>query len=356
MEKLRLGLIGLGQVASHYENILRDNSLSDFVEISLGVDPIDEVRKKWQGRVKKYLMEDISHIDPNELDLALVLTPSGLHEEDSFRLLEKGINVLCEKPIGLNIEKVRDNIKLAKRKNIAYGGVFQNRFNKPVLLIKKLIDQGVFGKIISSSVRLQWCRLQDYYNDGWHGKWALDGGVINQQAIHHIDTLFYLLGAPKKAIGFSGNLNNSLEAEDTFVGSGQLESGGFFTLEATTAIRPHDIKASIEIMGDQAQASIGGVALNNLEYLQIGGKDAEEDILVKNSEDVENGYGNGHKFMLRLIVDTWIKEKKIKLPITARESLKVVKYIHALYSSVEEGKIINFDEEVKSKRLGIKDV
>ena len=109
-------------------------------------------------------------------------------------------------------------------------------------------------------------------------------------------------------------------------------------------------------MGDQAQASIGGVALNNLEYLQIGGKDAEEDILVKNSEDVENGYGNGHKFMLRLIVDAWIKEKKIKLPITARESLKVVQYIHALYSSVEEGKIINFDEEVKSKRLGIKDV
>ena len=62
MEKLRLGLIGLGQVASHYENILRDNSLSDFIEISLGVDQIDEVRKKWEGRVKKYLIEDIDHI------------------------------------------------------------------------------------------------------------------------------------------------------------------------------------------------------------------------------------------------------------------------------------------------------
>ena len=48
-----------------------------------------------------------------------------------------------------------------------------------------------------------------------HGKgWR----VINQQGIHHIDALFYLLGDPESLVGFEGNISNKLEAEDTFVG------------------------------------------------------------------------------------------------------------------------------------------
>ena len=353
MEKLRLGLIGLGQVANHYENVLSKGSLKDHFEISVGVDQMENARNNWRDRVKSYVTDDISNLNPDDIDLAIVLTPSGSHEEDSNKLIEKRINVLCEKPIGLNISKVEDNIRLAEQNRVQYGGVFQNRFNKPIIFLKKLIDNGSFGKIISCSVRLQWCRLQEYYNDNWHGKWALDGGVINQQAIHHIDTLFYLLGPPKKALGFSGNLNNSLEAEDTFVASGQLISGGFFTLEATTAIRPHDIKASIEVMGDKAQASVGGVALNRVEYLQVDGEESSNRVLEENSEEAKNGYGNGHTYLLEFIAEKWKKDQTINLPISASESLRVVKYIHALYSSVEENKIISFDSEVLSKKLGV---
>ena len=51
--------------------------------------------------------------------------------------------------------------------------------------------------MVSVSVRLRWCRLQEYYNDGWHGTWAQDGGVTNQQAIHHVDALTWICGNAK---------------------------------------------------------------------------------------------------------------------------------------------------------------
>ena len=78
--------------------------------------------------------------------------------------------------------------------------VFQNRFNKSVRYLKSLIDKNKIGKIVTVSLSLLWCRYQNYYNDKWHGTWLNDGGVINQQAIHHIDVIRYLFGPIKSVL------------------------------------------------------------------------------------------------------------------------------------------------------------
>ena len=240
---------------------------------------------------------------------------------------------------------------LAKEKNVLYGGVFQNRLNKPIKYIENLFSQNDFGKIISASVKLQWCRLQDYYNDEWHGRWKTDGGVISQQAIHHIDALFYLFGPPQFLSGFSGNINNKLEAEDTFVASGTLLKGGFFTIEATTAVRPEDFSASLEVVTDKYQISVGGIALNELTRVKLDGVELSNE-LKENSETVKNGYGNGHFHMLKEISKNFNDSGKIIFPTSAESSLDSIKYIHALYSSVENNSIISFSDDVRSAKLG----
>ena len=97
---------------------------------------------------------------------------------------------------------MQENIEIADKADLSYGGVFQNRMNKPILYIKKIFENEDFGNIISAGVKLQWCRFQEYYNDEWHGRWKTDGGVINQQAIHHIDALFHLFGRQNVYLGF----------------------------------------------------------------------------------------------------------------------------------------------------------
>ena len=59
--------------------------------------------------------------------------------------------------------------------------VKQNRFNVPVVKLREALEAGRFGKLVLGTVRVRWCRRQDYYDqDPWRGTWALDGGVLDE--------------------------------------------------------------------------------------------------------------------------------------------------------------------------------
>ena len=99
--------------------------------------------------------------------------------------------------MSLRIEHAEELIDISSIKNKFCASIFQNRLNPAVDITKKAFENNRFGNLVSVSVRLRWCRLQDYYNDGWHGTWAQDGGVTNQQAIHHVDALTWICGEVK---------------------------------------------------------------------------------------------------------------------------------------------------------------
>ena len=87
-----------------------------------------------------------------------------------------------------------------KHKNLNIFVVKQNRFNLPILKLKDAIIKKRFGKIFLATVRVRWKRDKKYFNSAkWRGKWKSDGGVLCNQAIHHIDLLQWLVGDVKTA-------------------------------------------------------------------------------------------------------------------------------------------------------------
>ena len=65
--------------------------------------------------------------------------------------------------------------------------VKQNRFNVAVVKAREALEAGRFGRLILGTVRVRWCRDQAYYDqDKWRGTWAYDGGVLTNQASHHV--------------------------------------------------------------------------------------------------------------------------------------------------------------------------
>ena len=234
---------------------------------------------------------------------------------------------------------------LPKRPGERYASALTNMY-----LTNKV--QKRFGKIVSCSVRLRWCRFQEYYNDEWHGKWASDGGVINQQAIHHIDAYNWIVGPVEKVCSISANQLNRLEAEDTLVAILKLKNGGLGTIEATTAARPEDFEASISIVGEKGMAEVGGIALNHIKTWKFIDKiDDDSKVIQKYSQDVPTGYGLSHITLLEKIIDILLKNEKKNI-ISAQETILSTKLIHALYKSDEIKKWVNLDEKPTSKRLG----
>jgi UDP-N-acetyl-2-amino-2-deoxyglucuronate dehydrogenase len=349
---IKMGIVGCGRVAQHYKKIFKNNLVKNLSLVACC--DIDNKKANELARTfsaKSYTDFNIMFSE-NDLDIVAILTESGNHYEHIKLALKKGFHVIAEKPITLIPEQAYELEYFAKKENLYLEAVFQNRFNPSIIKLKKTLDEGRFGKIISASVRLRWCRYQDYYEDGWHGTWAMDGGVINQQAIHHIDALNWLCGPVNCVVAKSANRLNNLEAEDTMVASIKFDSGALGTIEATTAARPEDFEASLSIVGEGGMVVIGGVALNQIEIWNfVEPVPEDEEVILNYSQEVPSGYGLGHIPLLQELVSR-LQNSNINPILSASEAVKAIELVHALYSSIEKNSWVNLYDKPRSEKLG----
>jgi UDP-N-acetyl-2-amino-2-deoxyglucuronate dehydrogenase len=349
---IRLGLLGCGRVAEHYKFIIDNYKLSNSIVTSvcdLKLNRAIEFGKHFSCNFYTDLNEMLKI---ESIDLLLILTPSGLHFEHAKKALEAGVNVIVEKPITMITDEAIALKNLANQKSKMYGCVFQNRMNPCIQKLKETIDQGRFGKIITRTVRLRWCRHQNYFDDGWHGTWKNDGGVINQQAIHHVDILKWTGGSIEDVCGIAAKRLNKLEAEDTFVAILKFKDGALGTIEATTAARPQDIEASLSIIGEKGYAEIGGIALNKVEKWHfLDPIPDDENIFRDFNQIIPNGYGLSHGPFLQCAINN-LSLNNIQPPVDVNDSIETLKLIHSLYASVELKRWVSMSEGLTSSRLG----
>ncbi len=345
-------MVGAGRVAQHYRKILDSGGVTGWQMVGvcdLRLEHADSLARHFRCPA---FTDYATMLDQCRADLVLVLTPSSLHYEHARIALERGLNVLVEKPMTMLPSQGRELDALARDKGLMYGVAFQNRLNPAIVRVRQALLQGRFGKIVTATIRLRWCRYQDYYEDGWHGTWAHDGGVINQQAIHHVDALNWLLGPVEAVCAATGNRLNRLEAEDTMVATVRFTSGALGTIEATTAARPEDFEASLSIVGEKGMAVVGGIALNRVQTWRfVETLPDDEDTPRRWSQEVPNGYGLSHGPLLQRVIDA-LREGRIEPPVPAGDGIPTTELVHALYRSDElRGWVLLADNPVSS-RLG----
>jgi predicted dehydrogenase len=352
-KKIKISILGCGRVALHYLKLFKKNKIKNYKIVS--VCDIDKKKRSFFSKeliCKNY--DSINNmLNETKPDIVLVLTPSGLHFQHCKELLNNNYNVICEKPLSMNEKQCKILDSIAKKKKLMLGVVFQNRLNPSIQILKKYLDAKKFGKIVNVSVSLIWCRYQSYYNDNWHGTWSNDGGVTNQQAIHHIDILNWLLGPITKISSIVTKRANKLEAEDTMASVFQLKNGALGTIEATTASRPKDFHASLSIVGTRGHVKIGGVALNKIEIWEFEKESIKisNSIKKKYSQKVPNGYGLSHEKYLNTCIHN-LKNRHRVAPVNAEDAAKTQRLIHAIYYGHEKKKWVKLSERVQSSYLG----
>jgi len=349
---MRIALVGCGRVAKHYRSILADPMLKDLQVVSVcDIDAAkrDDFATHFGARATSTVRECVEIGQP---DLVVIATPSGLHAEHTRTVLEHDRHVLVEKPAAMLPAEIRTLDALAKQRGLLYGVAFQNRLNPAIRLLREAVLARRFGAVTSLAVRLRWSREQSYYEDGWHGTWRMDGGVINQQAIHHVDVLQWLFGPIVEVSATIGNRLNRLEAEDTLVAAFCTESGSLGTIEATTAARPRDFEASLTVTAEGGVARVGGIALNLVEEFDFVTPHAEDARCAKESSvQVPTGYGLSHTPLLREIADR-LRDGRTDAPVNAIDSVHTCEVIHALYRSHEVHGWVRVGGETQSARLG----
>ena len=335
MKKLKFALVGCGRIGSrHAEHIVKIGELTAVCDTD--TNKLEHFKSLYG--CKTY--DDIDQLLENEkeLDVVSVCSPNGLHASHSIRTLNARINVLCEKPLAINVQDCGEMLNAAERSNKRIFVIKQNRFNPPVAAVKQAIDNNVLGKIYSIQLSCFWNRNSDYYANSWKGTKDLDGGTLYTQFSHFVDLLYWMVGDIKKVYALTANFahQSDIEFEDTGVVAFEFFNGALGTINYTVNAHAQNMEGSLTIFAEKGTVKIGGQYLNELEYQNI--KDFKFTDLPEGNKP--NNYGNyqgsmsNHFEVYQNLVDVIQNGGTILTNIF--EGLKTVEIIDKIYESASQ--------------------
>lgn len=347
----RFALLGCGRIAKRHAELLAH--VIDGANLCAVCD-IDKSKADFFG--KQYNVPSFQDMDEMmaqaKPDVVSILTPSGLHKEHAVRLALHGKHLVVEKPMALTLDDADAMITACDAHGCRLFVVKQNRFNVPVLKLREALEQKRFGKLVMGTVRVRWCRTQAYYDmDAWRGTWALDGGVLTNQASHHVDLLEWMMGDVDSVFAKSATALAEIETEDTAIAILKFRSGALGCIEATTATRPKDLEGSISILGERGTVEIGGFAVNQMKVWSFADEEpGDAAVMEKYSVNPPNVYGFGHQAYYEHVLDC-LRSGKKQL-VDGLEGRRSIELITAFYESIETGREVPLRFVPQRCRLG----
>lgn len=335
---LKFSIVGCGRIAKRHAELLGNKQIANASLVAVCDTDESKARRYGEQFNVPWFTDMHEMLRSVATDVLVVLTPSGLHADHVRQLAPYKKHIIVEKPMALTLDDADSMIETCDQHGIKLFVVKQNRFNVPVQKLRLALEQGRFGKLVLGTVRVRWCRPQSYYDmDAWRGTWALDGGVLTNQASHHIDLLEWMMGDVESVFAKSTTALVRIETEDTAVATVKFKNGALGIIEATTASRPSDLEGSISVMGEGGAVVINGFAVNKMHTWKfVEGQAGDEEVMEKFSVNPPNVYGFGHQAYYEHVVDC-IRNQKTAL-VDGLKGRKSLELIMALYESVETGK------------------
>lgn len=351
---IKFALVGCGRIAKRHAELLGGGQIGG-ATLAAVCDIIPDRAREMGERYSVPFFTDMDEmIKTTPVDVISVLTPSGYHADHVVRLSAHKKHIVVEKPMALTLADADRMINACEKQKIGLFVVKQNRFNLPVVRLRREVEEKRFGKLVLGTVRVRWSRDQKYYDlDSWRGTWALDGGALTNQASHHIDLLQWMMGDVESVYARTGTYLVRTETEDTGVAVLKFKNGALGVIEVTTAARPKDLEGSISILGEKGTVEIAGFAVNQMKHWEFTDPREEDRYVIANcSVNPPNVYGFGHKMYLEHVVDCISKDAKIM--VDGSEGRKSLELITAIYESAETGKEIKLPFTPSHSRLGQK--
>tara|TARA_B100001113_G_C21113436_1_gene624310 strand:- start:34 stop:1116 length:1083 start_codon:yes stop_codon:yes gene_type:complete len=328
-KKIKIALMGFGRIAK--KHIIGINKNKDFQIVGIAEKDFSKIDHQIKKKYKVYKnIEQLIRFE--EPDIVSILTESGNHYKDAKLISNFNCHVIVEKPLALKKDEAKELIKIFKKKNKKLFVVMQNRFNPPILALKNAVEKKLFSKITMGTVRLRWCRDQDYYDQAdWRGTWDYDGGVLGNQAVHYIDMLLWMMGEVKSVQALSKRYFIKNETDDLTVAILEFKSGAVGLVEAMNVVRPSNLEGSISILGKKGSVEISGKSLNEIRHWTIK-KLPKVNYSPLNDKSKKNDiYGEGHISFYKSVIDTL--KYKSKNYISGLQGFKSIEVVNAIYSS-----------------------
>ncbi|PYI39752.1 gfo/Idh/MocA family oxidoreductase [Arthrobacter psychrolactophilus] len=213
----RVAIIGCGDVATVHFEALAAIAGAELVAVC-DTDPERLAAAVAAHNVPGYA-DVATLLDEVSLDVVHICTPHHQHADPAIAALERGVNVISEKPLASTLADGERLAAAAAASTARIGICFQNRYNQAVQAMAQRLKDGEFGAILGGSGTVMWHRDASYYeNRPWRGSWVGGGGgLLMNQAIHTLDLLQWMMGEVRSVAGHAAThaLGETIEVEDT---------------------------------------------------------------------------------------------------------------------------------------------
>ncbi len=260
--KVRLGIIGLGQQGGAYAKFITDGMVPNMVIGAItDIDPAKrELATETYPDVKVY-DDYLTMLDSGDVDAVVTCVPHYLHPEMGMETLKRNIHALVEKPAGVYTKQVAElNAFAASKPELSFAIMFNQRNNPLYQRLKEIVDNGEIGNILRTNwIITNWWRPQGYYNSSeWRATWGGEGGgVLVNQAPHQLDLWQWICGVPKSVFAkVSYGFRRDIAVEDEVTALVDYGNGATGTFVTAT----HDMIGTdrFEILGDQGKIVVEG--------------------------------------------------------------------------------------------------
>ena len=241
MEKVRIGIVGMGNMGKYHADYLIKGKVAH-AELAAVCSTSPEKLSAYKDPVAVF-GDGEEMIRSGSIDAVLVATPHYQHTSLGICAIENGIHLMVEKPISAHKADAERLIEVsAQHPDIIFGGMFQLRTEPRYLKLKKLIADGDLGDIVRINwIITDWFRTEAYYaSGGWRATWKGEGGgVLLNQCLHQLDALQWLVGMPSKVRSFAqcGRFHD-IEVEDNVTAYLEYPNGATGVFVSSTGEAP----------------------------------------------------------------------------------------------------------------------
>ncbi|MGN1048211.1 MAG: Gfo/Idh/MocA family protein [Eubacteriales bacterium] len=344
MKKIGYAVLGLGIGMAHCEAAEASENAELVAACDIDTARLEKFHKMYPNARLYTSFDEL--IEAPDIDIISICLPSYMHADFAVRAMEKGKNVLVEKPLDITPERALLIEEARIRTGMKAGVVHQNRFNLNMYPIKEAVDAGRLGKINLGTFAVKWYREQSYYDrGGWRGTWEYDGGgSLMNQAIHTVDLMHWLMGDVSSVTSVMNICEHKISTEDLTASLVRFKSGAVATFVSTTCAYP-GVSTEIMLYGSGGSIEADADMIKTWKMRDSDDEDEEEETMLER-------YGRGNRSASRfepdklyghrhVVEDMILAVKEGRDPqILPSDAVESVKIVHAIYESAQAGKTV----------------
>ncbi len=207
---MKLGVIGTARIAkkSVLPALMNVKAIEPYAIAGRNQDKVKEFSNQF-GFKKSYSTYD-DLLEDKDIDSVYIPLPNGMHYEYIKKALNKGLHVICEKPLATNKAQVEELFRLAQEKGLVLQEAFAYRLSPIHQMIKEQVEEGIIGRI-----KYMEARFTFPMSDSSNVRLSRDllGGATYDVGCYNLNLLRFMAGSEPQSIKAAGQIHEDLEVD-----------------------------------------------------------------------------------------------------------------------------------------------